>query len=180
MKKFDWKQVDEAKQFARPCAGGYIVQITKVEDVADREYLRVEFDFTEGEFKGYCAGLIKSGFKPYSFIRSYKESARGFFKHFLSSLEQCNPGKFHADTFDGNEQSMVGLYLGIVLREEEYMKRDGTVGVGTKVYNFATQAAIRAKDYKVPPVKKLDSAPAAVTPTAAAPAPAANTDDCPF
>lgn len=36
-------------EYARLPAGGYVCKITKVEDVAAKEYLRVSFDIYEGE-----------------------------------------------------------------------------------------------------------------------------------
>ena len=32
--------------------GGYIVKITYVEDVKEKEYLRIEWDYTDGEMAG--------------------------------------------------------------------------------------------------------------------------------
>ena len=45
-------------EFARPTAGGYICLITNVEDVpmnaqGKGDYLRIEYDIADGEFKGY-------------------------------------------------------------------------------------------------------------------------------
>ena len=52
MKKIDWNNVEEAKDGRLP-AGGYICGITSVEDVANSEYLRFEYDIAEGEYKNY-------------------------------------------------------------------------------------------------------------------------------
>ena len=37
----------------RPPAGGYVVRITNVEDVAGREYLNVVYDICEGDYAGF-------------------------------------------------------------------------------------------------------------------------------
>ena len=158
MKKVNWGKVDEAKSFEKPCAGAYSIRITNAVDVPDKEYLRIEFDFAEGDFKGYSASLVAAGYKPYSFIRSYKDSARGFFKHFLNSLEHCNPKKFKADGFDGNEQKLIGLYLCVILREEEYLASDGKVKLSTKVFKFLTPEDYRQGNFEVPDMKRLETA----------------------
>ena len=41
MKKINWKNVEEAKEFEKLPAGGYICGITAVEDVPEKEYLRI-------------------------------------------------------------------------------------------------------------------------------------------
>ena len=51
MKSIDLTNVQEAGEFTRPAAGPYICGIVKVEDVADKEYLKVTYDIIEGEFK---------------------------------------------------------------------------------------------------------------------------------
>ena len=53
MKQINWKDIDEAQEFARPGAGGYVCHIVDVEDVPDKEYLLVYLDIAEGEFKDY-------------------------------------------------------------------------------------------------------------------------------
>lgn len=50
MKNVNWDNVQD--EVRRPVPDGYIAQITRVEDVEDKEYLRIEWDFFEGEFKG--------------------------------------------------------------------------------------------------------------------------------
>ena len=59
---------------------------------------------------------------------------------------------------------MKGKRIGIVLGEEEYQKRDGSVGNRLYVSAVRSVKAIQAGDFKVPPLKKLavSAAPASV------------------
>lgn len=178
MINIDWSKEQEAQEFARPGAGAYICRIVAVEDNPDKEYLKVFADFAEGGFKDYGKETEERTGKDWGyirFIRSYKPKARGFFKGFLTSLEKSNRG-FSADKFDGNEQRMKGMWIGLVLGEEEYKKNDGSVGVRTYVASIHSDEAIRQGDYKIPELKKLDQVD-----TASAPVPFGNSyDDCPF
>lgn len=68
---------------------------------------------------------------------------------------------------------MKGMRIGLVLGEEEYEKKDGTVGVRTYVNSIRSGEAIRQGDYKIPELKKLSQADTAS-------APINSYDDCPF
>ena len=37
----DWSRVEEAKEFEMLPSGGYVCQILRVEDVPDKEYLKI-------------------------------------------------------------------------------------------------------------------------------------------
>lgn len=177
MKNIDWSKEEEAQEFTRLGAGAYICRIVAVEDNPSKEYLKVFADIAEGEFKEYGKQIEDRTGKDFGyirFIRSYKPKARGFFKGFLTALEKSNRN-FSADKFDGDEQRMKGMWIGLVLGEEEYKKNDGTVGIRTYVDSIRSGEAIRQGDYKIPELKKLDQAD-----PASAPVPFSSYDDCPF
>ena len=158
MKQINWKDIDEAKDYAYPGAGGYVCRIVKVEDKPDREYLLVEMDISEGEFKGFAETVEASTGNDWSYIRlyrSYKEKARRMFAAFLGTLERSNPGRFTKNGFDGDEQKMVGLTIGVVLGQEEYEKKDGDIGLRTVVKKITTPEKIRKGDFTLPELKKL-------------------------
>ena len=130
-------------------AGGYVGKITNVTDVSDKEYLKIEWDISEGEFKGNGASCMeRNGFMPraFSFIRSYKDSAIGFFKGFINSVEQSNPGF----VWDFKESALVGKSIGVVLGEEEYRKNDGTVGTRLVVKRTISADDVRKGNFRVP------------------------------
>lgn len=152
MKEINWSEVSEAAEFARVAPGGYVCKITAVEDVPDKEYLRIEFDIAEGDFKDYYKGLyLAKAFWGGVLIRSYKEAARPFFKGFITSVAESNSGF----KFDNDEKKFVGKLVGIVLGEEEYRKNDGTNGTRLRAVTTRSAKAIRDKDFTVPDKKPL-------------------------
>lgn len=182
MRKINWGAVEEAKEFERLGSGGYVCRIVKVIDNPDREYLQVFMDVAEGEFKNYGTNAEARNNNDWSYIRmyrSYKESAYGMFKLFLSVLEKSNPN-FKANAFDGDENKLVNLFLGVVLGFEEYVKNDGTINVRTYVSRLVTPDDIRNKKYKVPDLKKLPAQTQNVPKAAPAQAPVMEDDDLPF
>lgn len=145
-------------EFARPTAGGYICKIIDVEDVPMNEqgkgdYLRIEYDIADGEFKGYYKEQFDKwgGNWNASFIRSYKEKALGMLKHFTNCIEQSNAGY----EWDWNEKGLIGKVVGLVLGEEEYQNNAGKVKTKLVVKNIATVEDIKNGNFKVPAPKKL-------------------------
>ena len=150
----DVKASDEGG--ARPTAGGYVCVITKAEDHPDREYLLVEFDISEGENAGYCserAGRYGSWPALGKTYRSYKGSAVGMFKSFTQAIEGSPENKGYR--WDWDEKKLAGKTFGAVLGEEEFLGSDGSVRTGLKLTSCKTSDAIRAGDFRIPPVKKL-------------------------
>lgn len=141
-------------------AGGYVAQIYEVEDVVDKEYLRIQLDIAEGDYKDYYLDLYDNkGFWGLTTYRSYKQSALGFFKAFINSVIESNKGfKWDMDG-ENDESTLVEKYVGIVLREEEYIKNDGSVGTRLKVYKTIAADDIRKGKYKVPDKIKLPESP---------------------
>lgn len=151
MKHYDWKNV-EAKtsggDFDRPDPGAYIARIVSVEDVEDKEYLAIQWDFADGEYKGdNQATFDRLGFWPILLVRSYKESALGFFKAFINHLEASNPG-FTFD--DHNLAALRRKLIGVVIGEEGYQKKNGKHG--TRLYVAATKSIqdIQTGNYRIP------------------------------
>lgn len=151
MKNVNWDTVQD--EVRRPAPGGYAVKITRVEDMEDKEYLRIEWEFADGEFKGANKETFTAfGFWPYSFVRSYTDKALRFFKGFKTAVENSNPGF----VFTNDPQSLVGKFIGVVLAEEEYVSKTGEVKTRLYVAEQRSGKAIREGDFKVPELKKLD------------------------
>ncbi len=148
MRKFDWDKIEEKEGFDKPTPGGYVAKITFAEDNEEKEYIKIEWDFAEGKYyNDNYATFQRAGFWPMAIYRSYKESALGFFKAFKTALEKSNPGYVFQEE---NIKAMAGKYIGVVLGEEAYEKRDGTPS--TRLYVALTKSvqAIREHDYEVP------------------------------
>ena len=152
MRAIDLTNVQEAQEFKKVIAGAYVCKITAVEDVAEKEYLKIEYDIAEGELKGYYKELFdKKSFWGGRFIRSYKETALSFFKSFTMAVENSNSGY----KFDNDERKLVGKLVGLVLAEEEYKKADGSIGVRLYVAKTLSVADVKKGGIEIPVIKRL-------------------------
>lgn len=161
MKKIDLTNVQELTKFKNP-VGGFICQIVGVEDVPEKEYLRLSYDICEAitpdqkEFVGMYAKRKKERDFDYPVnILSYKESALPFFKGVITALEKSNNGY----TWDNDEQKFIGLKIGFVIAEEEYMGQDKNGAPKLKIRTYIAERhsvdAIKSGDFNVPELKKL-------------------------
>ena len=149
--------VQEAGESKRLPAGAYICKYTKVEDKPDKNYLYMEFDIAEGEYKGYYAELEERldfwGGKCY---RSYSEKALPMFKRMCSAVTKSNKGFI----FDGNEHcdesTLVGKKIGMIMGEEEYIGNDGSVKTRLYVVREIPVDDLKAGKFKIPEIKKVN------------------------
>jgi hypothetical protein len=150
MKQIDWSKVEEAKEFAKLKPGGYVCRITHVQDNPDNEYLLVEYDIAQGEFKDHFKELYAAkGFWGGRFVKSYKEKAQPFFKAFITAVQNSNSGF----VFDNDEKKLVGKFIGLVLGEEGYIGNDGGPKDRLYVKEIRSVDAIKSGDFKVPEYK---------------------------
>ena len=148
-------------EFAKPGPGGYILEIVSVEDVpfnpqtGKGDYLKICYDIADGDFRGFYREQAEhfNGAWYANFIRSYKEKALGMFKHFTNCVEESNPGF----KWNWQEQKLVGLRFGATLQEEEYEKKDGSVGVRLIVKEVKTVQQILSGEFKIPDRKCLSA-----------------------
>ena len=153
MRSLDLSNVEEAKEFPKLEAGGYVCRIHSVQDFENKEYLKIEYDISEGRFVGHFKALSEAkDFWAGNFIRSYKESALPFFKAFINRIEESNPNY----KFDNNEQNLVGKYIGLVLGEEEYEGSNGEIKTRLYVAAIKNVYQIRNGNFAVPTFKSLD------------------------
>ena len=158
MENIDWGSVEAAKDYVRPTAGGYVMRIAYVENVEASKYLLLKLDFVEGELKDYGLNIEERTNDDWGYMkafRSYKETAKGFFKAFLVAVEQSNRN-FSIAKFRGNESMLEGMLVGAVLFEEEYRGNDGSIKIRAKVDKIIPVDDIRKGKFKVKPLKKLE------------------------
>lgn len=157
MKAINLSEVQEAGTGLGLKAGGYVCTITNVEDVPSKEYLYVEFDIAEGEFKNYYKKLQEAkNFWGGSFYKSYKEKALPMLKRFCSAVTKSNSGYiFDAGAQNSDEKTLKGKLIGLVLFEEEYIKNNGEIGRRLKVDYECDIEKIRKGEFKVKELKKL-------------------------
>lgn len=131
MKHVDMTNVQEAGEFKKVEAGPYICVITNVEDVPDKEYLKVTYDIAAGELTGYYNDT-RAKFPDWAwcgaYVKSYKPKALPMFKRFCSAISKSN-GNFVFDggSVNADEKTLIGKKLGIVFQEEEYYGNDGNI-----------------------------------------------------
>ena len=147
MKKLNLKDVQEFTPFEKIEAGGYICGIYAVEDVPDKEYLKISYDIVEGDKKGFYSKLKKEkGWELPMFIASYKDSALPFFKGTITSVEKSNKGFKWAD----DEKALVGKKVGLVLFEKERINNNGKKVVDMRVDKAHSIDAIKSGDFEIP------------------------------
>lgn len=148
--------VKEAGDSTRLPAGGYVCKYTKVQDAPDKQYLYMEYDIAEGEFKGYYKGLEeRAGFWGGKCYRSYKEAALPMFKRMCSAVTKSNKGYIFDGNKNADETTLIGKLVGMILGEEEYIGNDGSVKTRLVVIREIAVDKIRSGEFKVPELKKL-------------------------
>ena len=170
--------VDEIKTYPRLIPGGYVCKITRVEDNPDKEYLKIEYDIAEGPLTDYYKSMSERlHFWGGSFIRSYKQTAIQFFVDFIKTLQRSNPALNWDFTSDNDEHDLEGLVCGLVLQDEEYRGRDGSVKHRMRVAAVKTVDDIRSGNFSVPEAKTVPKPEAVQVVTVAAPEPVKDDDD---
>lgn len=161
MKPIDMTNVQEAGEFSRPSAGAYICEIIAVQDVPEKEYLKVTYDIIEGEFAGYYSE-IRANHPDWewtgAYVKSYKPTALPMFKRFCTAVSRSN-GNF---VFDGgavnaDEKSLIAKKIGLLLQEEEYYGNDGNKR--TRLIVNREFSIDKIADQKVPEIKRLKEDP---------------------
>ena len=162
MKELNLDNVQEFTKFKNP-VGGFICIIKSVEDVPEKEYLKVGYDIAEAlseeqkEFVGmYEKRKKERDFDYPSTVVSYKEQSLPFFKGFVTALENSNNGY----KWDNDETKFVGKLIGFVIGEEEYMGKDRNGAPKVKVRTYVAERhsvdTIKEGDFNTPILKKLD------------------------
>ena len=98
------------------------------------------------------------------------------FKTFIEALEDSNPG-FH---FAWDEQAFKGLYVGGLFREEQFKKRDGSVGTSTALAQVTTVEKVRTGKYRMPADKLLSESGSADADTGWMNVPEGTDEELPF
>ncbi len=160
MKKVDMTNVKESGDFTKLPAGAYICSIVDVEDVSDKEYLKVTYDIADGEFAGHFNDIRKDHADwtwVGAYVKSYKTTALPMFKRFCSAVSKSNGAfVFDGNTVNADEKTLIGKKLGLILREEEYYSNSGELKTRLIVHGEFPIADLDKQ--KVPDVKRLKGA----------------------
>ena len=161
MKKIDnWEAVKVSNGYSRLPAGGYIVEIKDVKDVPEKEYLCIEFDICQGDYKGkyqkeYEEDTRKDKKWPNAatLYRSYSNKAVSMFKGFITAVEKSNSGY----KWDWKESSLKNKMLGVIIGDEEYLNSNGQKRIRSKVVSVRSTDIIKSGDFTIPELKTLDA-----------------------
>ena len=180
------KNVESAGAYPRPKPGGYVIKITSAINNKQNERIDMEFDFSEGEFKGYYADMKERlGWHNGKFSKSYKTKALPFLKGFIEAIQTSNDstdGLVVGDFDDIDETKLPGLIVGMVMGEKEYLGNDGKKKVRLDTYNaqFIPVEGIRSGSYTVPEFQPLEEVPPATGVVDMSEFGPVNDDDVPF
>lgn len=147
----NWENVEEYKEFKKVEPGGYVIEIISVKHDEMSEWLNLEYDIVEGEFKDYYTERFKKwNYLRPTFYRSYKESCLRMFKGFVTAVEKSNANYI----WYWDENTLVGKKVGIILQEEDYVPsmgpHAGEVRTRLIVGKVVEADVIRKGEYKVP------------------------------
>lgn len=163
--------------FPTLAAGGYVAKIVTAETKRSKngnEMLVLAVDIAEGDDKDFYSKLSERLNKPaYPNIYQLTEGDHvSYFKGLIAAVEHSNAGfKFNFD-----EQKLVGKRLGINLREEDYLNKEGEVKSILKVAYFCSVEDVRA-GLQVLPKKTLAGGKPKATAHAASYSPAEQSED---
>ena len=159
-----YAQAEIGGEFKKLPAGGYVCEITNVEDKPDKQYLLVTYDIATGPYKGYYSDEWgKAHIYAHSIYKSYKDANMRYFRGFITCIDKSNGTNFdslYAGTDPVNEKLLIGKRIGLVIAYEEYMNDRGEKRERTYVHSNRSVQAIEAGDYEVPDVKPLNNTPA--------------------
>ena len=154
-KPSDW---DSAQAYTgegqRITPGGHVCRIMGMRQEMSKNnkpMLIVAFDICEGSEldgiykrqhemkKKFDAAAKWQGVIRYMLYGKDGVSTNGFFKGFITAVEESNPGW----VWNWDEKSVAGKMVGMVFGEEEYRKQDGSIGSGVKAQQARSVQAIR-------------------------------------
>ncbi|MDA3780880.1 MAG: hypothetical protein PF487_11780 [Bacteroidales bacterium] len=156
------KDGNEVVSFASLPVGPQIVKIINVEDVVEKEYLRIEFDIAEGEFKDFFSEQFENFKKGDdtdkwpgggTVYRSYKNTAYQFFTAFIIAIEKSNK-KF---VWNWDETDLLNKLFVANFAEEEYLGDGAELKVSMKCRETRSTSALKEDKVRLLTIKKLPS-----------------------
>ena len=165
-KPTNFDQINENGGSRKLPMGGYVAIIKRVEDVKEKEYLNIEYDIAEGEYKGIALDAFEAwGRWSHSFRVYYTEKAMWRLKKFITRVERTNNGF----SFDwSNPNCLVNKGIGLVIGIRQYYSNvDGSLKEALDIQDFCTAADVREGN--------LPNEPKVIAPKNAPPAPDTST-----
>lgn len=182
-------------EFVKLPAGGYICRIINAELIKSKAgnlMLVLAIDIADGQFAGHFKALTinaqkfdankkwdNSGIYRQLLCDNSNQRISSFFKGLITCIEKSNDNfKVNINNFEPD--SLRGKLCGFIFGEEEYEKRDKSVGIKTVIKFPKTLDDIKNGNFKFPELKKL-SAPSVPKPDKEFPnSTPVDPDDIPF
>lgn len=156
------------KEFTRLPAGGHKCIIVEAEEYTSRTnkaMIKVTVDTSsDDKFPNYFSELYKNNNKEnkkwsnnavsYILLEDNEGNCSRRFKQFTNAVEDSNNG-FSSEALFGNANLnavLKGRKVGVLFREEEFIKTNGDVGVSVKAFSFGAYDSIEG--FKIP--KRLE------------------------
>lgn len=189
IKPSDWDAKQASEYGPRLTASGHICQIKGVENLLSKkghEMLSCRLEIHEGsEYDGMFGDRAKTmgpGKWPNNgILRQIVTNADGTtnnrFAQLIHAIEHSNPGY----EWKWQEGTLEGKHVGIIFREKEYIRNDGTVGTAVEPFVACSTDRILKGSYSVPAKRTLEDQ--GITRPGQAPdgfTAAATEDDLPF
>lgn len=167
----NWENVKESVEFEKLPLGAYVCKILQA-SVADLrnggQQLAVLFDISEGEWAKFFTEDFNAQKQSSKFDPKWKGVLRLFLpnedgsendewtkstlKGFINAVEASNQGF----TFDWDERTLKGKYIGIIFRNEEWQNSEsGNTGWSVRPFKGISVSKVRSGDYKLPNDKPL-------------------------
>lgn len=169
-KPTDYEQAQSYdSDFKRLPAGGYVVEIKKIEETTTRTgkaMLIMSFEIKEGEYAGFFTEQYRketAGTSQYSNQPKWRGTYNVFpltpegntnpqYKGLLTSIEKSNGIRIN---WNADYNQFVGKIVGILFREEEFINYEGNMSVAIKAYAARPADVIRNNEYEAPKRKVM-------------------------
>lgn len=137
-----WDNINENGGNRKLPMGAYVCIIHKVTDVADKQYLQIDYDIAEGVYKGIALDNYEAwGNWNHSFRVYYTDKAMWRLKKFITRVEKTNANfTFNWSKPECLVNKGIGLIIGI---RQYYSSKDGSLKDALDVQDFCTAAEVR-------------------------------------
>lgn len=138
--------------------GAYVLEILKAESAVSKsgnDMLVLALDIAKGEYARKFTE-ISDNRQHDCYLKHRRitntEISLSYFKGDIKAIEESNPGY----KFDFDERTLRGKLVGAMLSEEEYEKRDGTIGTSLKIAFLCSIATAESGKLQTPKKKEID------------------------
>lgn len=173
MKQFSGFKAEKTFSGEALPVGGYVAKVmgAKVEEYSWGEVLVISFDIAEGDYKDFFSKQYRANpnddkkwkgnfrLNVPNESNQYFDSQKRAFNNCMWSFEESNKG-YH---WDWDENKLKGKIIGVLFRNKEFEKTDGTTGWFSECCSVTDATSIREGNFKMPKDKPLANKPAPQT-----------------